>query len=63
MHLALLTEETAVALCLVLTWRELEAQSAYSQYRRFFLKSQHQRQIADVWPVDMLSFAVFNTVC
>lgn len=31
--------------------------------RRFFLESQNQRQIADVWPVDMLSFALFNTVC
>ena len=35
MHLVLLTEETAVALRLVLTWRGLEAQSAYSQNRRF----------------------------
>lgn len=63
MHVVLLTEKTAVALGLVLTWRGLEAQSAYSQYRRFFLDSQNQRQIADVWPVDMLSFVLFNTVC
>ena len=62
MHLVLLTEKMAVALCLVLMWRGLEVQSAYSQ-QGGFLESQNQRQVADVWPVDMLRFALFNTVC